>query len=170
MTATVSSGSNFCDTSVPRTGCSCCDSSSPPALTLREESKNTPPYQKKKKTGTLTVSIYDPQDTTTSIKTKHIHNHIRIQSRKCYKNWENTNRTSSFSCCYSSSFSPPSSSSSSSGTEVPLVFESFGLLNDIFPFPSIPDAGYPIFNLHLANVLFDVILPSILWSSMWSFG
>jgi len=28
--------------------------------------------------------------------------------------------------------------------------ESFDLLNDIFPFPSILDAGYPIFNLHLA--------------------
>jgi hypothetical protein len=40
--------------------------------------------------------------------------------------------------------------------------ESFGLLNDFFPFPSILDAGYPVFNLHLANILFDVILPSIL--------
>jgi hypothetical protein len=36
---------------------------------------------------------------------------------------------------------PASSSSSSSGTELPLVFESYGLLNDIFPFPSILDAG-----------------------------
>ena len=59
---------------------------------------------------------------------------------------------------------------SSSGTELPLVVESYGLLNDIFPFPSILDAGYPIFNLHLANVLFDVFLPSILGSSLWSFG
>jgi len=32
------------------------------------------------------------------------------------------------------------------GAELPLVVESFGLLNDIFPFPSILDAGYPVFN------------------------
>ena len=38
------------------------------------------------------------------------------------------------------------------GTKLPLVVESFGLLNDIFPFPSILDAGYPVFNLHLANI------------------
>jgi len=44
--------------------------------------------------------------------------------------------------------------------------ESYGLLNDIFPFPSILDAGYPIFNLHFANALFDVILPSVLGSSL----
>ena len=50
------------------------------------------------------------------------------------------------------------------GAELPLVVESFGLLNDIFPFPSILDAGYPVFNLHLANILFDVILPSVLGS------
>jgi len=31
------------------------------------------------------------------------------------------------------------------------MVERYGLLNDIFPFPSILDAGYPIFNLHLAN-------------------
>jgi len=64
---------------------------------------------------------------------------------------------------YSSS---SSSSSSSSGTELPLMVESYGLLNDIFPIPSILDAGYPIFNLHLANVLFDVILSSVLGSSL----
>ena len=58
----------------------------------------------------------------------------------------------------------PSSGSSSSGTELPLVVESFGLLNNIFSFPSILDTGYPIFNLHLANVLFDVVFPSILES------
>ena len=57
-------------------------------------------------------------------------------------------------------------SSSSSGTELPLMVESYGLLNDIFPFPSILDAGYTIFNLHLANVLFDVFLPSVLGSSL----
>jgi hypothetical protein len=44
--------------------------------------------------------------------------------------------------------------------------ESFGLLNDIFLLPSILDAGYPVFNLHLANILFDVILPSVLGSSL----
>jgi len=32
----------------------------------------------------------------------------------------------------------------SSGTEVPLMVESYDLLNDIFPFPSILDACYPI--------------------------
>jgi hypothetical protein len=47
-----------------------------------------------------------------------------------------------------------------------LMVESYGLLKDIFPFPSILDAGYPIFNLHLANVLFDVILPSVLGFSL----
>ena len=54
------------------------------------------------------------------------------------------------------------SSSCFSGTELPLMVESYGLLNDIFPFSSIHDADYPIFNLHLANVLFDVILLSVL--------
>jgi hypothetical protein len=46
------------------------------------------------------------------------------------------------------------------------MVESFALFNDLFPFPSILDAGYPIFDLHLANVLFDVILPSVLGSSL----
>jgi len=31
------------------------------------------------------------------------------------------------------------------GTELPLMVESFGLHNNIFPFPSILDAGYPVF-------------------------
>jgi hypothetical protein len=52
------------------------------------------------------------------------------------------------------------------GAELPLMVESFGLLNDLFPIPSILDAGYPVFNLHLANVLFDFILPSVLGSSL----
>jgi len=52
------------------------------------------------------------------------------------------------------------------GAELPLVVESFGLLDDIFPFPSILDAGYPVFNLHLANILFDVILSSVVGSSL----
>jgi hypothetical protein len=51
------------------------------------------------------------------------------------------------------------------GAELPLV-ESFGLLNDLFPFASILDAGYPVLDLQLANVLFDVILPSVLASSL----
>jgi hypothetical protein len=29
------------------------------------------------------------------------------------------------------------------------LVESFGLLNDLFSFPSILDAGYPVFDLHL---------------------
>jgi hypothetical protein len=49
------------------------------------------------------------------------------------------------------------------------LVESFGLLNDLFPFPSILDAGYPVSDLHLADVLFDVILPSVLGSSLLSF-
>jgi hypothetical protein len=42
------------------------------------------------------------------------------------------------------------------------LVDSFGLLNQLFPLPSILDAGYPDFNLYLADVLFDVILPSVL--------
>ena len=60
-------------------------------------------------------------------------------------------------------------SSSSSGTEPPLV-EGFGLPNDILPFCSILSTGYPIFNLHLTKVLYDIVLPSILGSSFWSIG
>jgi hypothetical protein len=32
------------------------------------------------------------------------------------------------------------------------LVESFGLLNDFFPLPSILDAGYPVFYLYLADV------------------
>jgi len=46
------------------------------------------------------------------------------------------------------------------------MVESFGLLNDLFPFPSILDAGYPDFELHLANILFYVSLPSVLGFSL----
>jgi len=49
------------------------------------------------------------------------------------------------------------------------LVESFGLLNELFPFPSILDAGYPGFALHLADVLFDVILPSVLGSILVTF-
>jgi hypothetical protein len=46
------------------------------------------------------------------------------------------------------------------------LVERFGFLNDLFPFPSILDAGYPVFYLNLADVLFNVILPSVLGSSL----
>jgi len=52
------------------------------------------------------------------------------------------------------------------GAKLPLEVERFGLLNDIFPFPSILDVSYPVLNLHLANILFYVILPSVLGSSL----
>ena len=53
------------------------------------------------------------------------------------------------------------------GAELALIAESFGLLNDLLlPFLSILDASCPISDLHLANVLFDVILPSVLGSSL----
>jgi hypothetical protein len=47
------------------------------------------------------------------------------------------------------------------GAKLPSV-ESFGLLNDLFPFPWILDAGYLVLDLQLACVLFDIILPSVL--------
>jgi hypothetical protein len=46
------------------------------------------------------------------------------------------------------------------------LVESFDLLNDLFLLPTILDAGYPVFYLHLADVPFDVILPSVLGSSL----
>jgi hypothetical protein len=46
------------------------------------------------------------------------------------------------------------------------LVESFDLLNDLFPFPPILDAGYPVFDLHLSDVLFNIILPSVLGSSL----
>jgi hypothetical protein len=53
------------------------------------------------------------------------------------------------------------------GAELSLITGSSGLLNGLLlPFLSILDASCPIFDLHLANVLFDVILPSVLWSSL----
>jgi hypothetical protein len=51
------------------------------------------------------------------------------------------------------------------GAELPLL-GSFGLLSDLFPFPSILVAGYPVLDLQLANVLFDVFFPSVLGSSL----
>ena len=50
------------------------------------------------------------------------------------------------------------------------LVESFDLLNDLFPLPSTLDAGYPVFDLYLADILFDVVLPSVLVSSLRSFG
>jgi hypothetical protein len=38
------------------------------------------------------------------------------------------------------------------------LVESFALLNKLFPFSSILGKRYPVFDLPLANVLFDVIL------------
>ena len=53
------------------------------------------------------------------------------------------------------------------GTELSLIAASFVLLNDLLlPFLSILDASCPIFDFHLANVLFGVILPSVLGSSL----
>jgi hypothetical protein len=46
------------------------------------------------------------------------------------------------------------------------LVECFGLLSYLFPFPPILDAGYPVLDLHLANVLFDIILQSVLGSSL----
>jgi hypothetical protein len=46
------------------------------------------------------------------------------------------------------------------------LVESFGLLNDLFSLPSILDEGFPVFDLHLADILCDVILPSVLGSSL----
>jgi hypothetical protein len=45
------------------------------------------------------------------------------------------------------------------------LVESSGLLSDLFPFPSTLDAGYPVFD-HLADILFNVILLSVLGSSL----
>jgi len=57
---------------------------------------------------------------------------------------------------------------SSSGAEPPLM-GSFGLLVDL-PLCSILDTGYPIFYLHLPEVLYDVVLPSMLGPSSLSRG
>jgi hypothetical protein len=46
------------------------------------------------------------------------------------------------------------------------LVERFDLLNDLFPFTSILDTGYPVFDLQLADVLFDVIRPPVLGSSL----
>jgi hypothetical protein len=40
------------------------------------------------------------------------------------------------------------------------LVDSFGLLNDLFPFPWILDAGYPVLELQFADVLFDIIIPT----------
>jgi len=94
-----------------------------------------------------------------------------LQLTVCWPGWNGTTdsqqqSTTRTNCCIYTVYLLMMCYTSSSGTERPLVFESYGLLNDIFPFPSILDAGYPIFNLHLANVLFDFILPSVIGSSL----
>jgi len=45
------------------------------------------------------------------------------------------------------------------------LVESFGLLNDLFPLPSILEAGYPVFDLHLALLSEDHHIPLHLLSS-----
>jgi hypothetical protein len=52
--------------------------------------------------------------------------------------------------------------SSSSGAELTLIAENFGILDVVFPFPSILDAADPMFNCNYTNILFDGILPSSL--------
>jgi hypothetical protein len=56
------------------------------------------------------------------------------------------------------------------GSELSLFAASFGLNSLLLPLLSILDARCPIFYLYLANALFDVILPSVLGSSLLSFG
>jgi len=46
------------------------------------------------------------------------------------------------------------------------LVKNFGFLKDLLPFPSILDARYPVFDLHLADVLFNVIPPYVLGSSL----
>ena len=65
--------------------------------------------------------------------------------------------------------SSSSSCSPSSGVESPLI-GSFGLLNDDLTLCSILETGYPIFYLHLTEVLYDDVLPSMLGFSSWSRG
>jgi len=45
------------------------------------------------------------------------------------------------------------------GAELPLV-ESFGPLNDLFPFPWILDAGYPVLDLHIYTdlIIYDYLI------------
>jgi hypothetical protein len=50
--------------------------------------------------------------------------------------------------------------------ELNFLVKSFGLLNELFPLPSILDAGYLDFDLYLTDVLFGVILPSVLGFSL----
>jgi hypothetical protein len=49
-------------------------------------------------------------------------------------------------------------------------FESFGLLNDVFPFYTVLDTGCPIFYLKLADVLHYVVFPSLFGPSFGSYG
>jgi hypothetical protein len=47
-------------------------------------------------------------------------------------------------------------------------FESFGLLNDVLPCCSILYTGCPIFNVHLTNILRNIVFPSLFGPSFWS--
>jgi len=46
------------------------------------------------------------------------------------------------------------------------LVESLDLLNILFLLPSILDSGYPVIYLHFTEVLFYVILPSVVASSL----
>jgi len=50
--------------------------------------------------------------------------------------------------------------------ELNFLVESFDPLNILFLLPSILESGYPVIYLHFAEVLFDVILPSVVASSL----
>ena len=47
-------------------------------------------------------------------------------------------------------------------------FESFGLLNDVFPFYTILDTSCPIFYVQYTNILYYIFFPSLLGSSFGS--
>ena len=47
-------------------------------------------------------------------------------------------------------------------------FESFGLLNDVFPFYTILDTRCPIFDVQQMNILYYIVFPSLLGSSFGS--
>ena len=64
-----------------------------------------------------------------------------------------------------SGFSAVLSSSSSLGVTT-FYIESFSLLNDISPFTTVLHADCPILYLHFTDVLFNIVIPSALRSSL----
>jgi hypothetical protein len=44
--------------------------------------------------------------------------------------------------------------------------ESFGLLNDVFPFHSVLNTGCPIFNIQLTDILYCIVFPSLFGPSL----